>query len=127
MPNLVFNHFLFFAKYTMLRTFSHEFTHFLEKYNSVWYNDFRKVVFETLPSRGEDSTKRRYRNMQNNEQKTRKGPRPLTPEEIQMLKAHRQEHLKRIATDPEYQKNWEKQKTNFRRAAPMNDSIETTK
>ena len=65
--------------------------------------------------------------MPNNEQKTKKGPRPLTPEEIQMMKAHRQEHLKRIATDPEYQKNWEKQKTNFRRAAPMNDSIETTK
>ena len=42
------------AHYTMLRTFSHEFTHFLEKYNSVWYNDFRKTVFETLTERGED-------------------------------------------------------------------------
>ena len=42
------------AKYTMLRTFSHEFTHFLEKYNAVWYNEFRKVVFETLQARGED-------------------------------------------------------------------------
>ena len=42
------------AKYAMLRTFSHEFTHFLEKYNAVWYNDFRKVVFETLTARGED-------------------------------------------------------------------------
>jgi hypothetical protein len=35
----------------MLRTFSHEFTHFLEKYNAVWYNDFRKVVFETLANK----------------------------------------------------------------------------
>ena len=43
------------AKYAMLRTFSHEFTHFLEKYNAVWYNDFRKVVFETLTARGEDA------------------------------------------------------------------------
>jgi N12 class adenine-specific DNA methylase len=42
------------AKYAMLRTFSHEFTHFLEKYNPEWYNEFRKVVFETLTSRGED-------------------------------------------------------------------------
>ena len=42
------------AKYAMVRSFSHEFTHFIEKYNSVWYNDFRKVVFETLTSRGEN-------------------------------------------------------------------------
>ena len=40
------------AKYAMLRTFSHEFTHFLEKYNPEWYNEFRKMVFETLTSRG---------------------------------------------------------------------------
>ena len=38
----------------MLRTFSHEFTHFLEKWNPEWYNEFRKVVFETLTARGED-------------------------------------------------------------------------
>ena len=63
--------------------------------------------------------------MMNNKKKN--GPKMPTQEEIQMMKAHRQEHLKRIATDPEYQKNWDKQKTNFRRAAPMNDSIETTK
>ena len=42
------------AKYAMLRTFSHEFTHFLEKWNPEWYNEFRKVVFETLTERGED-------------------------------------------------------------------------
>ena len=42
------------AQYTMLRTFSHEFTHFLEKWNPVRYNEFRKVVFDTLTERGED-------------------------------------------------------------------------
>ena len=42
------------AKYAMLRTFSHEFTHFIEKWNPIQYNEFRKVVFETLTQRGED-------------------------------------------------------------------------
>lgn len=42
------------AKYTMLRTFSHEFTHFIEKWNPVQYNEFRKVVFDTLTERGEN-------------------------------------------------------------------------
>ncbi len=42
------------AKYTMLRTFSHEFTHFIEKWNPVQYNEFRKVVFDTLRERGEN-------------------------------------------------------------------------
>lgn len=42
------------AKYTMMRTFSHEFTHFLEKWNPVRYNEFRKAVFDTLTERGED-------------------------------------------------------------------------
>ena len=42
------------SKYAMLRTFSHEFTHFIEKWNPVRYNEFRKVVFETLTERGED-------------------------------------------------------------------------
>ena len=42
------------AKYAMVRTFSHEFTHFLEKYNAIWYNEFRKVVFNTLTERGEN-------------------------------------------------------------------------
>lgn len=41
-------------KYTMLRTFSHEFTHFIENWNPVRYNEFRKVVFDTLTERGED-------------------------------------------------------------------------
>ena len=125
MPNLVFNHFLFFAKYTMLRTFSHEFTHFLEKYNSVWYNDFRKVVFDTLPSRGEDSAKRRQQNMQNNEQKTRKGPMMLTQEQIQMLKAQREERLRKMETDPEYRKTIEKRTEAFERIALLNDTFTT--
>lgn len=42
------------AKYTMLRTFSHEFTHFIEKWNPIQYNEFRKVVFDTLTERGEN-------------------------------------------------------------------------
>ena len=42
------------AKYAMLRTFAHEFTHFIEKWNPVKYNEFRKVVFDTLTERGVD-------------------------------------------------------------------------
>ena len=42
------------AKYAMVRTFTHEFTHFIEKYNPIWYNELRKVVFEELTARGED-------------------------------------------------------------------------
>ena len=42
------------AKYAMLRTFSHDFTHFIENWNPVQYNEFRKVVFDTLTQRGED-------------------------------------------------------------------------
>ena len=42
------------AKYAMLRTFSHEFTHFIEKWNPIWYNEFRKAVFEELTARGEN-------------------------------------------------------------------------
>lgn len=45
------------AKYAMLRTFAHEFTHFIEKWNPVKYNEFRKVVFDTLTERGEDVSK----------------------------------------------------------------------
>ena len=42
------------AKYAMLRTFAHEFTHFIEKWNPVQYNEFRKVVFDTMTQRGEN-------------------------------------------------------------------------
>lgn len=41
-------------KYTVLRTFSHEFTHFIERWNPIRYNEFRKVVFDTLTERGEN-------------------------------------------------------------------------
>ena len=41
-------------KYTVLRTFSHEFTHFIERWNPIQYNEFRKVVFDTLTERGQD-------------------------------------------------------------------------
>jgi hypothetical protein len=43
-----------FANYTILRTFAHEFTHFIEKWNPVQYNEFRKLVFDTLTERGQD-------------------------------------------------------------------------
>ena len=42
------------AKYAMLRTFAHEFTHFIENWNPIQYNEFRKVVFDTLTERGEN-------------------------------------------------------------------------
>ena len=42
------------AKYAMLRTFSHEFTHFIEKWNPIWYNEFRKALFAELTARGEN-------------------------------------------------------------------------
>ena len=42
------------AKYTMVRTFSHEFSHFLEKWNPIWYNELRKVVFDTISEHGEN-------------------------------------------------------------------------
>ena len=42
------------AKYTMLRTFAHEFTHFIEKWNPVQYNEFRRAVFDTMTERGEN-------------------------------------------------------------------------
>ena len=44
----------FLMDYTMMRTFSHEFTHFIEKWNPIWYNEFRKVVFDTMTERGEN-------------------------------------------------------------------------
>lgn len=45
------------TKYTMLRTFFHEFTHFIENWNPVQYNEFRRVVFDTLDQRGENVEK----------------------------------------------------------------------
>ena len=43
------------AKYTMMRTFAHEFTHFIEKWNPIWYNELRRVVFDTITERGENA------------------------------------------------------------------------
>jgi N12 class adenine-specific DNA methylase len=45
------------AKYTMMRTFSHEFSHFIEKWNPIWYNELRKVVFDTITANGENVDK----------------------------------------------------------------------
>ena len=42
------------GKYAMMRTFAHEFTHFIEKWNATSYNEFREFVFDTLDSRGEN-------------------------------------------------------------------------
>ena len=41
-------------KYVLLRTFSHEFTHFIEKWNPVRYNEFRRAVFDAMTDRGVD-------------------------------------------------------------------------
>ena len=43
------------AKYAMLRTFAHEFTHFIENWNPIQYNELRKVVFDTITERGENA------------------------------------------------------------------------
>lgn len=42
------------AKYTMLRTFGHEFTHFCEKWNPEEYNSFRQLVFDHMERKGEN-------------------------------------------------------------------------
>lgn len=42
------------GNYTMMRTFAHEFTHFIEKWNAAEYNEFRQFVFETLEAKGEN-------------------------------------------------------------------------
>ena len=41
-------------KYVLLRTFSHEFTHFIEKWNPIRYNELRRVVFDTMTQRSVD-------------------------------------------------------------------------
>lgn len=43
------------AKYSALRTFSHEFTHFIEYWSPVRYNELRKAVFAELTARGENA------------------------------------------------------------------------
>lgn len=42
------------AKYTMMRTYTHEFTHFVEKWNPEEYNGFRKTVFDAMTDNGEN-------------------------------------------------------------------------
>ena len=63
--------------------------------------------------------------MQNNEQKTRKGPMMLTQEQIQMLKAQREERLRKMETDPEFRKKMEKRRADFERIALLNDTFTT--
>ncbi len=43
-----------FQKYVMGRTFTHEFTHFIEKWNPVQYNELRELVFQKMTENGED-------------------------------------------------------------------------
>ena len=62
--------------------------------------------------------------MQNNEQKKRKGPRPLTQEEIRTMKAQREERLRKMETDPEFRKKMEKRRADIEKIALFNDSIE---
>lgn len=42
------------SKYTILRTFSHEFTHYIENWSPVRYNELRAAVFSHLTDSGED-------------------------------------------------------------------------
>ena len=42
------------GKYAMLRTFSHEFVHFIENWNPEQYNEFREAVFDKLREQGEN-------------------------------------------------------------------------
>ena len=42
------------GQYTMMRTFAHEFTHFIEKWNPAQYNEFREFVFASLEEKGEN-------------------------------------------------------------------------
>ena len=42
------------GNYTMMRTFAHEFTHFIEKWNAAQYNEFREFVFSALEQKGEN-------------------------------------------------------------------------
>lgn len=42
------------SKYTVLRTFSHEFTHYIENWSPVRYNELRAAVFSHLTDSGED-------------------------------------------------------------------------
>ena len=43
-----------FTKYSMLRTFSHEFTHFIEKNAPIEYSALRDLVFAEMKARGEN-------------------------------------------------------------------------
>lgn len=41
--------------YTMMRTFTHEFVHFVEKWNPTAYNELREAVFEQMEKNGHDT------------------------------------------------------------------------
>ena len=60
------------AKYTMLRTFCHEFTHFGEKWAAEEYNILRTAVIEALESNDGYDLDKRIREMQNADYEARK-------------------------------------------------------
>lgn len=41
--------------YTMMRTFSHEFVHFVEKWSASEYNNLREAVFDQMEKNGQDA------------------------------------------------------------------------
>ena len=43
------------SAYTMMRTFSHEFVHFVEKWSAEQYNQLREVVFSQMEKNGQDA------------------------------------------------------------------------
>lgn len=59
------------AKYSMLRTFSHEFTHFIEKWNPGEYKNFQDLVFETMEEKGTSPDQLIKKRMQSSSELTR--------------------------------------------------------
>ena len=57
------------------------------------------------------------------EQETRKGPRPFTQEELEAFKAYKEEHKKKLQTDPEYKALWERKTLIFRKYGLFNDDL----
>ena len=43
------------SAYTMMRTFAHEFVHFVEKWSAEQYNQLREVVFSQMEKNGQDA------------------------------------------------------------------------
>ena len=59
--------------------------------------------------------------MENN---NRKGPRPFTREEKEMILKAQKEHEEKKKNDPEYKKVWEKRRADLEKFTFQNDTIE---